>query len=146
MENQLEEKMKVLLASVFSFSLKAQNYHWNVTGQNFGEYHDFFGELYESLNGHVDVYAEHIRQLGIFAPGSLLRFSELTRITDEVAVPSSKFMFVRLASDNKAIIELLKDVRSEAEETSNFGLVSTLDDSLKFHSKMQWMLDSYADV
>lgn len=45
-KTQLAEQMKVLLASTFSLYLKAHNYHWNVTGPNFGQYHEFFGDLY----------------------------------------------------------------------------------------------------
>jgi len=139
----LVENMKVLLASSYSVALKAQNYHWNVTGPNFGEYHTFFGDYYGSVYDFNDLYAEHIRQLGSFTPGSLERFSELTKITDETAVPGAKFMMVRLESDNKVILSILKGTHAAAEEFGDLGLVATLEDAIRFHSKMSWMLESY---
>lgn len=141
-KDNLIEKLKVVLATAYSLSLKAQNYHWNVTGENFGEYHDFFGEYYDAVNNYVDMYGEHIRQLGSFAPGSLSRFSELTKISDEVGIPSDKFMFIRLSSDNKLFVELLKDLHSAAEAYNDLGLVTTIEDAIRFHSKMQWMIDA----
>ena len=141
-KDQLVEKLKSILATAFSLSLKAQNYHWNVVGENFGEYHQFFGEYYESVSDYVDMYAEHIRQLGSFAPGSLARYSELSKVSDEVSIPSAKFMFVRLGSDNRLFSDMLIDMREAAETFGDYGLVNTLEDAIRFHSKMQWMIDA----
>lgn len=137
---QLVEKLKVVLATAYSLSLKSQNYHWNVVGENFGEYHDFFGMYYKKVGKYVDMYAEHIRQLNSYAPGSLSRFSELTKISDETGIPSARFMFVRLDSDNSLFLELLKELRNLAEEAEDFGLVNTVEDAIRFHSKMKWMI------
>lgn len=142
-EEQTVELLRILLASSVSIGIKAQNYHWNVTGPNFGEYHDFFGDYYKKVSAFVDLYAEHIRQLGMYAIGSLYRFAELTKITDEVSIPSAKFMMIRLESDNKIILECLKEVHSTAKAINELGLVATLEDAIRFHSKMQWMMESY---
>lgn len=144
-KSDLIERLKGILASTFSLSLKAQNYHWNVTGINFSQHHDFFGEYYTTVNEHADVIAEQIRQLGSFAPGSLKRFSELTIISDEINVPSPKFMFVRLSSDNMLFLNELREVRDMADELGHRGLVVTLEDHIQYHEKMQWMIDAHAD-
>ena len=144
-KTELIERIKVLLASAFSLSLKAHNYHWNVTGPNFGEYHEFCGEFYTATNASVDMYAEHIRMLGVFTPGSLKRFSELSLISDEIAVPSSKFMFVRLAADNKLLISELIAVADMAEKMEERGLLTTLENQLQYHEKIQWMLTAYTE-
>ena len=142
----LVEKMKVVLASAFSLYLKSHNYHWNVTGENFKAYHDFFGEYYENVFGSIDEYAERIRTLKSFAPGSLKRFSELSVISDELSIPSPKFMFVRLAQDNQRFIAELKEAHGIASQLSQQGIASLLEDRIDFHEKMQWMLDSHADI
>lgn len=144
-KTDLIEKLKGVLASAFSLYLKAHNYHWNVTGPNFSEYHTFFSEYYTSVHDSVDLYAEHIRMLGSFAPGSLKRFSELTMISDEVAVPSPKFMFVRLASDNLSLLNELKSTCDMAEEMNERGVVATLETQIQYHEKMQWMLTAYVE-
>jgi len=144
-KTELIERIKVLLASAFSLSLKAHNYHWNVTGPNFSEYHKFFGDFYDAVNDSVDVYAEHIRMLGVFTPGSLKRFSELSLISDEIAVPSPKFMFVRLAADNTLLLNELLAVADMAEKMNERGLLNTLEAQIQYHEKIQWMLTSYTE-
>ena len=144
-KQELIDKMKVVLASAFSLYLKAHNYHWNVTGQNFKQYHDFFGQFYEEVHDSVDLYAEHIRALKAVAPGSLKRFAELTIISDEIAVPSPKFMFVRLSQDNERFLAELREARNIADSLNEFGVVNFLEDRIDFHEKMQWMIDAYTE-
>lgn len=146
MENtELVEKLKVVLATAFSLYLKAHNYHWNVTGPNFGEYHNFFSDYYTAVHASIDLYAEHIRMLGAYSPGSLKRFSELTLISDEVAIPSAKFMFVRLAADNLLFLNELRSLANAADEMNERGLVATLETQIQYHEKMQWMMTAYAE-
>jgi starvation-inducible DNA-binding protein len=144
-KTELVEKLKVLLASSFSLYLKAHNYHWNVTGSNFSEYHKFFGKYYENVHESIDLYAEHIRMLGAFAPGSLKRFSELTLISDEIAIPSSKFMFVRLASDNGLLLDELRSAHRMSDEMGEIGVSATLETQIQFHEKIQWQLTAFAE-
>lgn len=142
-KQQLIEQMKVVLATTFSFYLKAQNYHWNVTGPNFVQYHDFLGTVYTDVWNSVDVYAEHIRALGAFTPGSLKRFSELSKVSDEVAVPSAKFMFIRLASDNEVLLDELRTAVDMAEQMKERGVLNFLEGQIDAHEKLQWKLKSF---
>ena len=51
----LTENLKVLLATSYAFVIKAQNFHWNVEGPNFAEYHKFYMELSEEVyNNAID--------------------------------------------------------------------------------------------
>lgn len=143
MDNQvLAERMKVVLATAYSFAIKAQNYHWNVTGPHFVEYHRFFQEIYEQVHADVDDYAEQIRILGMFSPGSLSRFSELSRIEDETAIPNDSRMIFNLSEDNILILELLRSLHTVAAEAKNPALTSFLEERLQYHEKLGWMLTS----
>jgi len=142
-KQQLIERMKVLLASSFSLYLKAHNYHWNVTGANFAQYHDFFGELYEEIHGSIDTTAEEIRKLGGFAPGALGRYQELSVIEDETMIPEAAIMFARLSNDNSRILELLYEARAMADEVGASGTVNYLEDRISTHEKHAWMLKSF---
>jgi starvation-inducible DNA-binding protein len=84
---QLVEALKKAQATSFAFYLKAHNYHWNVEGSNFAEYHEFLKGLYEEVFGAVDTIAELIRTLDAYAPGSFTRFQQLSVIEDELSVP-----------------------------------------------------------
>lgn len=139
MDNEiLVEKLKVILATAHAFALKAQNYHWNVTGPHFLEYHKFFGKIYEKVGGDTDNYAEFIRQLGMFAPGSLSRFSELSRVKDEQTIPAASVMISRLSADNMTMINLIKGLHADATEAKNFSLTSFLEEKLQYHEKLGW--------
>lgn len=140
---QLIEQMKVVLATAFSMYLKAHNYHWNVTGPSFSEYHDFFGEVYGQLHGDVDLYAEHIRTLDAYAPGSLVRFAELTRIQDETNIPSPMNMIMRLEADNLILKTELYAAHQYAEALNQRGIVNFLEDRIDAHDKLGWMLKSF---
>jgi starvation-inducible DNA-binding protein len=144
-KSELIEKLKTILASSFSLYLKAHNYHWNVTGPNFAEYHGFFADYYTAVHESVDVYAELIRVLNAFAPGSFARFSELTKISDEIAIPSSKFMFVRLASDNALMLDELRTAHMMADAMGEIGVSATLETQIQFHEKMQWQLTAFTE-
>lgn len=144
MDNKLlVEELKKLLANTFSLYLKAQNYHWNVTGPNFAQYHEFFGDFYEEVHGAIDTTAEEIRKLGAFAPGALSRFSELGEIQDELTVPEAAIMFARLARDNDAVIKNLYIAREAADKIGAFGTVNFLEDRISTHEKHAWMLKSF---
>lgn len=137
---ELINKMKVVLASTFAFYLKAQNYHWNIEGVNFPQYHDFFGKLYEEVHGAVDAIAEQIRILDAYAPGSLKRFQELSTIMDETSVPSAVIMCQRLQKDNETLLLDLELAYNEAERTKQLGLSNFLQDRIEIHKKHGWML------
>lgn len=143
MDNQLiGEKLKVVLATAHSFALKAQNYHWNVTGPHFIEYHAFFQEIYEQVYADADAYAEVIRTLGMFAPGSLSRFAEMARINDEQTIPTPDVMFSRLASGNTIMLSLLNNTHADATEAKNFAVTSFIEERLQYHEKLGWKLNS----
>lgn len=137
---ELINKMKVVLASTFAFYLKAHNFHWNVEGVNFPQYHEFFGNLYEEVHGAVDAIAEEIRALDAYAPGSLKRFQELSTIMDETSVPSAVIMCQRLEKDNQTLLLDLEQAYNEAERTKQFGLANFLQDRIDAHKKHGWML------
>jgi starvation-inducible DNA-binding protein len=140
---QLILQMKTLLASSFSFYLKVHNYHWNVTGPNFAQYHDFFGDLYEEVWQSLDDTAEEIRKLGAFAPGSLSRYIEMSVIDDEVNIPDTKSMFIRLEQDNAKLLEILYMARATANEEDAAGTLDYLESRIGVHEKHAWMIRSF---
>jgi starvation-inducible DNA-binding protein len=138
----LSDNLKVLLASTNSLSIKAQNFHWNVEGDNFPQYHEFFGNFYEEVYGSVDKVAEYIRTLDSYAPGSLSRYAELTIIEDQVKIPRPHLMFAELLSDNGKMIDLLNGCFSSAEDENKQGIANFIAERLDAHEKHSWMLRS----
>ena len=138
----LTEMMKKVLADTFAMYLKSHNYHWNVEGPNFPQYHDFFGNLYQELHGAVDTIAEQIRALDSYAPGSFSRFIELTEIEDELNVPMGTDMARKLLSDNQTVMNTLNVTLKLAEQFDQQGLMDFLAGRIDTHNKHAWMLRS----
>lgn len=140
--DSLIEEMKVVLADTFAMYLKAHNYHWNVEGMNFPQYHEFLGNLYEELHGAVDPIAEHIRALDAYAPGSLTRFRELSSIKDSMTPPSTMGMMSELYGDNEIVMASLMRSYKLAEQANEIGLSNFIQDRYDVHKKHAWMLRS----
>ena len=145
MTEQLVPQMKIVLASVFSFYLKAHNFHWNVEGPNFPQYHSFFGSLYDEVFDSVDTIAEHIRTLNSYAPGSLARYSQLSVIEDQTNIPSAKAMVTELYTDNIKIISELTKAYNLAEQAKKPGLSNFLQDRINVHEKHGWQLKAISE-
>ena len=139
---ELIQQMKVVLANMFAFYLEAHYFHWNVTGPDFPQLHDFFGNLYESVHDSVDDIAEHIRALNEYSPGTLERFKELTEIQEETTILKDRQMVAKLLIDNKKVIDSLNSAFKLAIKADAQGLANYLSERVDAHMKHQWMLRS----
>lgn len=137
---ELHNAAKIAFASEFSFYLKAHNFHWNVTGPDFLEYHDLFGKIYEEVYGSIDTFAEKIRSLNTFVPASLTRFNMLSQIEDENQLPPKDQMVAELAQDNEKLVKILKMVYDRAEAAGEHGFSNFLAERMDAHRKHGWML------
>lgn len=134
--------MKKTLADTFAFYLKAHNFHWNVEGPLFSQFHDFFGKLYEEVFDAVDTIAEEIRALDSYAPGSFSRFSELTDIEDSTVVLPPVEMVQILLDDNEKVLATLNIAFKLATNFDKQGLANLIADRIDAHNKHAWMLRS----
>ncbi len=138
--SDLGNSMKVVLADTFGMFLKTWNFHWNVEGPNFAEYHKLFGDIYEELFGAVDAVAEQIRSLDEYSPGSYARFKELTTVEDEVKIPTATVMIEKLLATNDQVIDSLNKAMEQAKIANNEGIVNFLGGRLEVHGKHGWFL------
>ena len=136
----LIQQMKVVLASNFAMYLKAQNFHWNVEGPNFSEYHKLFGDIYEDIWGSVDEVAERIRTLDQYAPGSMSRFAQLSVVDDQINIPNARSMIQELLSDNVKVIAELNKAFNLATKAGKEGLADYFAGRIDVHEKHGWML------
>jgi starvation-inducible DNA-binding protein len=137
---QLQKAAKVAFASEFTFYLKAHFFHWNVEGINFRELHDLFGTIYEEVYGAIDDFAEKIRSLGAYAPGSNSRFNVLSQIDDETSVIPPEQMVQELLQDSDNMVKVLKRVYDIAEAAGEHGFSNFLAERMDAHRKHSWQL------
>jgi starvation-inducible DNA-binding protein len=139
---ELVKAARVAFASEYSFVLKAQNFHWNVEGPDFLQYHELFGKIYEEVYGSIDTFAEQIRALGGYAPGSFQKFSMLSQVEDENNILDKTAMTAELLEDSLKIAKILKLTFQRSEEFNEYGFSDFVAGRLDAHRKHQWMLRS----
>jgi len=140
---QLIQQLKVILGTNFALYLKSHNYHWNIEGPNFPQYHDFLNTFYTEVFAQIDPIAEHIRYLDSYAPGSMERFLELADIEEAVdIIPTAMEMMTQLKSDNDRYIIHLRAGVAAAEQANEPAVGNFLQDLLGAHQKKAWMLRS----
>ena len=139
---QLIQQLKVILATNFALYLKAHNFHWNIEGKDFPQYHSFLDGLYNSIWQQTDDIAEHLRKLNAYAPGSLSRFRELADIQDSTNIPQALAMFDELKNDNERYIIHLRAGIVAADQANEPAVSNFLQDLLGKHQKHAWMLRS----
>jgi starvation-inducible DNA-binding protein len=138
----LAENLKILLASTQSFAIKSQNFHWNIEGSNFPQYHKFFNTLYKDVNATIDPIAEYIRILGSYTPGSLTRYSELSIIQDQIKIPRAQLMFAESLQDCETMNELVVAMFDEATEERQQGIANYMAELQDLYGKKAWFIRS----
>ncbi len=137
---QLHQLAKIAFASEFSFYLKAHQFHWNVEGMFFEPLHNLFGKIYEEVYDSIDDFAEKIRSLGTYMPGSYTRFSMLSQIEDETEMLDGKQMVAELLRDNEKMKVILKKLFEASEAAGEHGFSDFVAGRLDAHAKHGWML------
>lgn len=138
----LSDSLKTLLASTQSFAIKSQNFHWNVEGSDFPQYHEFFDSLYGDVSGTIDKIAEYVRILGAYTPGSLTRYAELSVIKDQTKIPRAELMFVESLQDCETMIQLVTQIFDEAANENQHGIENYMAELQDLYAKKAWFIRS----
>lgn len=139
---KLQKAAKIAFASEFSFYLKAHQFHWNVEGMFFQQLHALFGDIYEEVFDSIDTFAEQIRGMDAYMPGSYTRFSMLSKIDDETQILDAKEMLATLLADSEKMIEILKMVFELSEAHGERGFSDFIAGRIDAHRKHSWQLRS----
>ena len=140
--DELINALKSLLADTVTLKFKAHGYHWNVEGDDFPQYHEFFEEIYEDYDGAIDTFAELVRRLGDYAPFKLSRFVELASIAETDVNSDPVVMSADLLAANDAVTEKIKDAFDIATRLREQGIANFLAERQDMHSKWHWQLTS----
>jgi starvation-inducible DNA-binding protein len=138
----LVDQLKIVQADAFTYYLKAHFYHWNIEGSNFPQYHDFLNNLYNDVFLSVDTFAELIRSLNAYAPGTLTKFKSLATIEESDVIPDAMTMMKNLYEQNNMMLVSLLKAYKIADEEDEIGCANFLQDRIQQHEKHSWMLRS----
>ena len=140
--DKLTTALKIVFASEYAFALKAQNFHWNVEGPLFQQFHALFETIYNEVYGSIDDFAENIRKANSYTPASFAKFSMLSQVEDENEILSAEAMTAELLSDSDRMAKLLKLTFDLATAAGEDGLANFLAERMDAHRKHSWMLRS----
>lgn len=135
-----------ILANEYVLYTKTLNYHWNVTGIVFHDFHALFLQQYEKLLDIADQVAERVRTVGEPAFGTMTEFMRHADIKEQPGtVPSASQMIKNLLADHETIIRLIRsDLQKIADTYGDLGTNNFLTEILEKHEKMAWMLRATA--
>lgn len=141
MEIKLIQSLERLLANVFNEYLHAHGFHWNVTGSQFAQLHEFFEEIYEDVYGSIDPIAEIIRKLNVKSPFLLSEFIDL-KDTPESDPKDAMGMVSSLLRLNLAVTANLTEVYDIANKLNEQGICNFIAERIDMHQKWSWQLKS----
>lgn len=133
-----------LFADTYTLYLKTHGYHWNVEGPHFQQLHVQFMEQYTEMWTAVDDFAERIRALGYYAPGSYAEIAKISQIKEENGQPDWKEMVQNLARGHEHIAKTARDVLRIAEDAGDDATADVVAPRVTLHEKTAWMLRATA--
>lgn len=142
---EIAHELSKLLADSYTLYLKTHNFHWNVTGPMFQTLHLMFEQQYTELWTAVDLIAERIRALGVYAPATYREFSKLTSIKEPEGVPGSKDMIHQLIEGNEAVVRTARSAFTAVEKANDQASADLLTQRMQLHEKTAWMLRSLVE-
>ncbi len=137
---QLIAQLKQLLADNIALKFKAHGYHWNVEGDEFKQFHEFFGDIYENFDGATDVYAEWLRIFKTYSPYRLVDFFDTTSVGEPAIVGDAQPMLADLYIAIEKHIEDLVAAGKLANSLNEFGLANFFADRQTISQKFCWQI------
>jgi starvation-inducible DNA-binding protein len=141
-KNEMTEKLIIILASLYSLSLKTQNYHWNITGENFYQYHKLLEKLYKDSLNSIDTLAEHIKLYKEKIPATLEDFAKLSVIKNAKNDVDAHTMLDNLFLANQLIVDTILHWIEVYEKDCKRTTVNLLDEILEEREDAIYLLSS----
>lgn len=140
MNEQLIQTLRMLLADNIALKFKAHGYHWNVESDDFKQFHDFFGEIYENYDGATDTFAEWLRMLKSYSPYRLTDFFDMASISEPVIVGDPEPMLEDLYMSIEKHIDDLVVASDLANDAKEYGLANFFADRQTASQKFCWQI------
>ncbi|MBI2344483.1 DNA starvation/stationary phase protection protein [Candidatus Dependentiae bacterium] len=142
-----QKVLQEMLANHGVLLFETLNYHWNLVGKEFHDYHILFDGQYKQLFENMDLIAERIRAIQGQALGSMKEFLATAIIKEDTkATREPRQMIIRLLAQYEKMIEHIRDSIGTLEaKTQDYGTRKMLEDLIEQHEKTAWMLRSLTE-
>ena len=142
-KEEIVEGLTQALAETAVETMKAQNFHWNVTGMAFGPLHELFQTIYEDHFEGQDFLAERIKAMDAHAEGRLGVFLERSAITEHDGKIDAKAMIEILLKDQETLSSTLSALAEVADQHGDWATNDMATARIEAHDKFAWMLRAH---
>lgn len=141
--DQIIAMLRQYLSNSVVFASTSHGFHWNVEGPLFHQFHELFGDIYEDVDGTIDVVAEWMRKFDVQAPYTLQQFSDNQNFGETLTSTNSPIVMSRmLLVMNDKMVNDIKEMFDAATAMKEQGLANFMADRQTAHEKWGWFLRS----
>jgi starvation-inducible DNA-binding protein len=125
--------------------VKLHNFHWNVVGVDFIDFHEKLQELYEEIALEIDL-AERIKMLVFFPLVSMYEFLHYVTLKEAPSIPyNTSTIAYAVADDFTATARYLRKIDEFVRETTVEFTINLIANSLAFLEKYVWFFTAYLE-
>lgn len=141
---RLADALNVYLANLHVVSIKLRNFHWNVVGVDFFDFHEKLGELYEAVSMEIDEMAERIRMLGFWPLAAMREFIRFATLHEAPSVPyTTPIIAQAIVNDFAETARYLHEIDQFVKETTDEFTINLVAQALGFLEKNVWFFSAY---
>ena len=127
-----------ILSKTIDFYYIYRHFHWNITTQDFYQFHTLFDSHAIMIFASQDTLAERIRQLDFFVEQVKINVDTKMPDTQDNIQNILKFLFL----EHQDIIKILTDAIDYYSDKKDFATADMLTLFLVQHQKMSWFIKS----
>ena len=142
-QHEIIESLTRSLAETSIVTMKALNFHWNITGMAFGPLHALFQEIYEDHFEAQDKLAERIKALDAHAEGSYSEYLKRSRIEESEGHLSDKEMIGAMRTDQEQLSHSLRVLATIADKHGDMVTNDLAIQRADHHDKLAWILRAH---
>ena len=138
----IEQALQKVFATNFVAYYKSHASHVNVVGENFVSFHKLLGDVYEELQGEIDILGELLRTIKAEMPLKLTEIIENSSVSDDLYDDFDRgYDFLsQVYNDLETLIEVHLDLEEAADSREYNHLQNYAQDRVKSLHKHCWML------
>jgi starvation-inducible DNA-binding protein len=142
---EISKELRHLLADVFALYVKTKNFHWNMSGVHFRDYHLLLDEHAEQIFDMADDVAERARKIGGNTLRSIGDIAKHQRLKDDDRDSlSPEEMLVDLRTDNRELTRFLRLAHEVCEKHSDVATASLIENWIDQTERRCWFLSEIA--
>lgn len=142
----IAKRLNRYLANIAVMYIKLHNYHWNVVGIGFFDFHEKLEELYNTTSEQLDMIAERIKMLEYYPLASMKEYIKVATIKEAPSedINSSTIAQI-LINDFETILKDIRETAQLAGDNNDEYTIALLSEAIGFYEKNIWMFKAYLD-